>query len=110
MMVARSGQKMDINIIRNRVLRAIEPLNPGATSPAGLVGIPFESGHRTAAGRKLPAYYLVYFLLVDLLEFGYLGQGEKVAWSIPVNFEGRSFLIEHRKFGLGPFLIGPNGR
>jgi hypothetical protein len=56
---------------------------------------------RTKAGRKLPDYYLVYFLLVDLLGFKNLGKFEKVSWSVPIEFNGRAFLIEHRKLGLG---------
>lgn len=59
---------------------------------------------RSDAGRALPPYYLVYFLLVDLLGFKNLGQFEKVAWSVPVDFDGRVFLIEYRKSGLGVFV------
>ena len=51
----------------------------------------------------LPPYYLVYFLLVDLLGFPNLGQFEKVAWSVPIDFNGQTFLIEHRKLGVGVF-------
>ncbi len=58
---------------------------------------------RMAAGRKLPPYYLVYFLLVDLLGFPDLGRCEKLAWSVSIDFNGVTFLIEHRKFGLGIF-------
>jgi hypothetical protein len=58
---------------------------------------------RTNAGNQLPAYYLVYLLLVDLLGFENLGKWEKIAWSVPVDFEGRAFLIDHRKSGLGVF-------
>ncbi len=48
-------------------------------------------------------YYLVYFLLVDLLGYENLGRFEKIAWSVPLDFNGRAFLIEHRKGGLGLF-------
>ena len=58
---------------------------------------------RTDGGRQLRPYYLVYFLLVDLLEFPSWGQGEKVAWSVPIEYNGRLYVIEHRKFGLGIF-------
>lgn len=58
---------------------------------------------RTDAGRKLPAQHLVYFVLVDLLGYRDLGRFEKLAWSIPIDFNGRAFLIEHRKFGVGVF-------
>lgn len=58
---------------------------------------------RTNAGRDLPPYYLVYFLLVDLLGFANLGKWEKVAWSVPIRYLGRLYSIEHRKLGLGIF-------
>jgi hypothetical protein len=51
----------------------------------------------------LPPYYLVYFLLVNLLGFKNLGRFEKLAWSVPIDFEGTAYLIEHRKFGVGVF-------
>lgn len=51
----------------------------------------------------MPPYYLVYFLLVDLLEYSYFGRQEKVAWSVPVQLNGQLFIIEHRKLGLGVF-------
>jgi hypothetical protein len=58
---------------------------------------------RTDAGRRLPPYYLVYFLLRDLLGFRDLGAFEKLAWSFPIFFEGTVFLVEHRKMGVGVF-------
>ena len=51
----------------------------------------------------MPQYYLVYFLLVDLLGFEDLGRHEKIAWSIPVDLDGQVLFIEHRKLGLGVF-------
>lgn len=59
---------------------------------------------RLHAGRNLPPYYLVYFLLCELLDFPNLGMGEKVAWSVPIVYKGNPFLIEHQKFGLGIFV------
>lgn len=58
---------------------------------------------RTNGGRALPEYFLVYFLLVDLLEFPHMGQWEKSAWTVPVRFKGRLYGVEHRKMGLGVF-------
>jgi len=66
------------------------------------------SARRTSAGQELPPYYLVHFLLIDFLGFPNLGQREKVSWSIPIDYEGRVFLIEHRKLGLGIFCDDPN--
>lgn len=59
---------------------------------------------RSDAGSGLSIYYLVYFLFADLLDFENLGQSEKVAWSFPINFNGKTFAIEYRKFGLGVFV------
>lgn len=94
--------KMDIEEIRSRCLKAIAPLRSAGP------GTPAEkhflfTAKRTDAGRSLPPYYLVYFLLVDLLGFRNFGQFEKVAWSVPVEYNGKVLLIEHRKFGLGIF-------
>jgi hypothetical protein len=88
---------MDKAAVEAAARKAISPL-----TPLNIDDIDF-SGSRTNAGRCLPPYYLVYFLLVDLLGFTNLGRGEKVAWSVPVEFEGCKLIIEHRKFGLGIF-------
>ena len=67
---------------------------------------------RTNGGRSLPAYYLVYFLLIDFLRYPSLGQWEKTAWTVPVRYRGRLYGIEHRKMGLGIFApnLDPNAR
>lgn len=62
------------------------------------------SARRSDAGRKLPPHYLVYFLLVKLLNFKDMGKFDKVSWSVPIDFHGVAFLIEHRKFGVGVFI------
>jgi hypothetical protein len=58
---------------------------------------------RTDGGRDLPPYYLVYFVLVDLLGFENLGRWEKVAWIVPIRYKGRLYSVEHRKMGVGIF-------
>jgi len=93
---------VDIDEIRKRAQRAIAPLKAADASTSAPENFLFAA-KRTEAGRSLPDYYLVYFLLVDLLGFRNLGQFEKIAWSVPVEFDGRAFLIEHRKFGVGVF-------
>jgi len=82
------------------VLHELEPAGPPRSSEEGR-GLMLSA--RTEAGRGLPPYYLVYFLLVDLLKFPSLGQWEKTAWTVPVRFRGRLYGIEHRKMGLGVF-------
>lgn len=91
---------MDINQVRAAAQAAIAPLKAATSETKADKNFLFDA-KRTDAGRSLPPYYLVYFLLVDLLAFRNIGQFEKVAWSVPVEYKGRAFLIEHRKFGLG---------
>lgn len=93
--------------MRRRTQKAIAPLKQAELSAEDYQKL-FMSAKRTDAGRKLPAYYLIYFLLVDLLGFRLNGRSEKTAWSVTVEFEGTPFLIDHRKFGLGIFgMDGP---
>lgn len=93
---------LDIDKVRAAANRAIAPLKPAGDDTPAAKDFLFAA-KRTEAGRSLPPYYLVFFLLVDLLGFRNLGQFEKVAWSVPVVFNSKAFLIEHRKFGLGIF-------
>lgn len=89
---------VEIEVLRERASKAIAPLKPAERTHLYELGTT-----RTKAGYKLPAYYLVYFLLVELLKFGHGGRGEKVAWTIPVEYDGNFALISHRKLGLGIF-------
>jgi hypothetical protein len=93
---------MNFEPIRAAVMAAILPIKPANAETSAAQDFLFKA-QRTDAGRDLPPYYLVYFLLVDLLGFKNIGQFEKVAWSVPIDFEGRAFVIEHRKLGLGVF-------
>jgi hypothetical protein len=92
----------ELEKIRDRARLAIARILPANAETKGDRDFLFNC-QRTDAGRSLPPYYLVYFLLVDLLGFPNLGQSEKTAWSVPIDFEGNAFLIEHRKFGIGVF-------
>lgn len=98
--------------IHNTALRAIGELVPAGApkSEAEPKGLFLSS--RTNGGRDLPPYYLVYFLLVDLLKFPNMGKWEKSAWTIPVRYQGRLYGIEHRKMGLGIFApnLDPDAR
>lgn len=92
----------ELEPVRDRALKALAPIRPADGASSAPDGFLFSAG-RTDAGRSLPPYYLVYFLFVDLLGFKDLGKFEKISWSIPVDYEGTAFLIEHRKFGCGVF-------
>jgi len=88
---------MDSSVIEAQARKAIAPLAPAGANTAFW-------GCRSNAGRSLPPYYLVYFLLVKLLKYKDLGRLEKVAFSIPVQIDGVVLMIEYRKFGLGIFI------
>lgn len=95
--------------IKERAARAIAPLKPADTQSVAPNDMLF-SAKRTNAGRHLPEPYLVYFLLVDVLDYKDLGRWEKLAYSIPVDFNGTAYLVEHRKFGLGLFAADPEAQ
>lgn len=92
----------ELDKVREMAQRAILPIKPADTKSKAEKDFLFTA-QRTDAGRALPPYYLTYFLLVDLLGFKDLGRFEKLAWSVPIDFEGTAYLIEHRKSGVGVF-------
>ncbi len=83
----------------NIVLNPLKPANSSTNIPDNI----FLNSKRTDGGNSLPKYYLVYFLFIDLLKYKDLGQWEKVSYRIPVDYNGKYFTIEYRKFGLGIF-------
>jgi hypothetical protein len=93
----------DFAEIRKAALDAIAPIRPIDDETKARNDTLF-SAKRSKAGQMLPEYYLVYFLLVELLGFRNLGKFEKLAWSVPIDFDGKAYLIEHRKFGVGVFV------
>jgi len=92
----------DLDTLKSRVLKAIEPITEinDKTSPEDKF---LFTAQRTNAGQSLPEYYLCYFLFVNLLGFKNLGKFEKISWSVPIDYKGVVFLIEHRKMELGLF-------
>jgi hypothetical protein len=92
----------ELEEVRDAARRAIAPIKPADSNTRAEPKFLFTAT-RTEAGSNLPPYYLVYFLLVDLLGFRDLGRFEKLAWSVPVDLDGEAYLIEHRKFGVGVF-------
>ncbi len=98
--------------VREAALKALGELQPARTLKSDTEGRGLMLSSRTNGGRTLPEYYLVYFLLVDLLGFPNLGKWEKVAWRVPIRYRGRLYGIEHRKMGLGIFApnLDPNAK
>jgi hypothetical protein len=95
---------VEFDVVRNAATRAINPIKPADESTQSPARNFLFDAKRSDAGRSLPPYYLVYFLLVELLDFKDLGRFDKVAWSIPIDLDGVAYLIEHRKFGVGVFV------
>jgi len=90
-------------LTRKAALEAIAPIRPADENTKARNDTLFNAT-RSRAGQMLPEYYLVYFLLVEFLGFRNLGKFEKLAWSVPIDFNGKAYLIEHRKFGIGVFV------
>ncbi len=101
-MTSKLSLPLEFEPVKQAALRALGPIRPSDNDTKADQKFLFDA-QRTKAGKDLPDYYLVYFLLVDLLGFKNLGKSEKIAWSVPIDFNGRAFLIEHRKMGLGVF-------
>ncbi|MBI3258012.1 MAG: hypothetical protein HYZ54_00795 [Ignavibacteriae bacterium] len=90
--------------IASRILSPIKPADSNTMAPKDFLHSALES----KSSMLLPKHYLIYFLLSDLLKYKDLGQGEKIAWSFPIDYEGQAFLIEYRKFGVGIFVQNIN--
>jgi hypothetical protein len=97
----------DLDALRARAMRAMQPIKPGDMDLPRSVEH-WVQARRTNAGRALPPYYLVYFVFVDLLAFPYIGPFEKEAWSVPIDFNGKTYVIKHAKMGLGVFVPNPS--
>lgn len=93
----------ELDRVRELAQRAVSPLVPVDDATITKHDFLFI-GKRAVSGQDLPAPYFMYFLFVELLRFRDLGRFEKLAWSIPVDFNGKAFLIEHRKMGVGIFI------
>lgn len=93
----------DIEKYKQTALKILTPIKPADKNTLAKDKFLF-SAERSDAGRMLPEYFLVYFLFNDLLGFKNLGQFEKIAWSFPIDYSGKAFLVEYRKFGVGVFV------
>ena len=93
----------DIEILKEKVEKILDPIASAVEKGTKAEKDFLFTASRTNAGRSLPPYYQVYFLFVDLLGYKNLGQFEKVAWSVPIDYNGTAYLLEHRKLGMGLF-------
>lgn len=102
-LVPRDFEK--VRVAARLALGEIVPAEIPLSKP-DLKGLMFSC--ETEGGRELPPYYLVYFLLVELLGFPNLGERKNAAWVIPVRFRGRLYGIECRDSGPGIFASSPD--
>lgn len=89
--------------LKAKALKILHPIKEADPLQQYIIKPEAKAG-RSKAGYKLPDYFLVYFLFDELLNYKDLGQFEKVAWSFPIDYNGKLFHIEFRKFGLGLFV------
>ncbi len=92
----------DIELLKSDIINLINPISPISDNTKAEKNFLF-SNQKTDASQNLPAYYLCYFLFVELLGYKNLGKFEKSAWTVPIDYKGIAYLIEHRKFGIGLF-------
>jgi len=90
----------ELSFLKARLSKELQDLKPVSKNKLANLSSHFNTD-RTFAGRALRQYYLYYFLLVEFLEYEDLGQFEKVSFSIPIEYKGQLFFLEHRKLGLG---------
>ena len=95
----------DIESLRKKIQQILHPIASALEKGTKAEKDFLFTAERTDAGRALPPYYLVYFLFVNLLSYKNLGRFEKVAWSIPIDYNGTAYLLEHRKLGMGLFAL-----
>ena len=88
---------IDLQKYKERALKILSPIRESEKD--------FLSESKRSNSRKYPPkYYLIFFLFSNLLGFKNLGRFDKIAWSFPVYYKGKAFLIEHRKSGVGIFI------
>jgi len=93
----------DIQKYKQTALKILSPIKSPDSNTLARENF-LMTAERSNSGRKLSEYFLIYFLFNDLLKFENLGKFEKIAWSFPIDYKGKAFLIEYRKFGVGVFV------
>ena len=100
----------ELEAVREMAGRAISPIRSAGANDRSETSSSFRTV-RTAAGEKLPPYYLVYFLLVRCTGFRSEGPYEKMSWSVTIEFDEARYTIAHVKSGLCLFAReGAEGR
>lgn len=99
----------NVENLRSRIVEVLNPICSAIDARTNAEKDFLFTAVRTDAGRSLPPYYLIYFLFVDFLGYKNLGQFEKISWSVPIDYKGKAYLLEHRKLGMGLFAANQEG-
>ena len=94
---------IDIKKVQDEIRSLLAPIKPADTMTKADQDFLFKA-KRSYCSKTLPEYYLIYFLFSELLKYNNLGPSEKISWSFPIDYNGKAFLIEYRKFGVGIFI------
>lgn len=100
------GKSDEFDDLRQRVFRTLGDIDPAGKPRSDNEPKALMLSSTTSARKSLPAHYLVYFLLVDLLKFPSMVAWEKSAWTVPIRYQNRLYAIEHQKMGLR--ICAPN--
>ena len=87
-------KEFDIDTTRSNVLKAMS----GISKPSDETK--FKSSSTSYRGIPFDNYYLVFLMMVDLLEYDYFGPAEKVNYIISFEFEGVRCSVAQQKFGM----------
>lgn len=87
-------ENFSLDQVRDIVAKAISPIEPPPEAQGGAVGC------QSFKGIPHHEYYLIFLLLVDLMGFKYSGPFEKVAYIIPVGYNGTRYTVVYAKFGM----------
>lgn len=89
-----------IKLNAEQILRPIKPIDSQTKIDKDF----WFKAQRSIHSVRLQPYYLIYFLFFELLDYKDLGPFEKVAWGFFLDYNGKVFLIEYRKLGIGVFI------
>lgn len=101
-----SGKPEEFEELRQKVMHALSGVEPAGKPRSDHEPKALMLSSTARGSKSLPSYYLVYFLLVDLLDFPRMGAWEKSAWTVPIRYQDRLYGIEHQKMGLK--ICAPN--
>lgn len=86
--------KFCLETTRSNVLRATSKISKPSESTR------ITGSYTVFRGIPHGEYYLIFLMMVDLLEYKYFGPYEKLAYGIPIQFENMIYSVNYEKFGM----------